>query len=121
MSNVILSAELIKKIIEENNYIPDNALNHMTTEEFRSIYGIDALKSFEKGRDLLEFLFGTKGQNEKSLAYSVECNKRITSFFVEAKPGHATTKILNYSTGSWKKFKSNIEEDEASIPRLPKL
>ena len=49
MPNVILSAELIKKIIEENNYIPDNALNHMTTEEFRSIYGIDALKSFEKG------------------------------------------------------------------------
>lgn len=113
MPNVILSAELIKKIIEENNYIPDNALNHMTTEEFRSIYGIDALKSFEKGKELLEFLFGRYQQNEKSLAYSLESNVNITSFFGEAKPGFATTKILNHSKGSWKKFKSNIEESEA--------
>ena len=60
VSNVILSAELIKKIIEENNYIPDNAMNHMTTEEFRSIYGIDALKSFEKRKRLIGISFRNK-------------------------------------------------------------
>lgn len=112
-NNAIISDELIKQTIEENNYIPDNAKNHMTTDEFRSIYGVEALKKYKKGKELLEFLFGISSQNEISLAYSLESNKKITSFFGEAKPGYATNKILNYSKGSWKNFKSNIDENKA--------
>lgn len=115
MSNtsIVLSKEAIEKTIKENDFIPDNATNHMTTKEFRKTYGLEALKSYGKGRELLEFLFGRREQNENSLAYSLESNKRITSFFGEAKPGNATTKILNHSNGSWKKHKSDIDENEA--------
>lgn len=111
--NVVLSNEVIEKTIREKNYIPSDAKDHMTTEEFREMYGLEVLKSFEKGKDLLEFLFGIKGQNENSLAYSLECNKKITSFFIPAKPGEATTKILNYTNGTWKKFQNNIDDSEA--------
>ncbi len=113
ISNVVISPELISKTIEENNFIPDNAKGHMTTNEFESTYGLEALKSFNKGKELLEFLFGIQSQNKKSLTYSLECNEKIIGFFCKLRVGSATTKTLNYSTGSWKNLRRTIDEDEA--------
>lgn len=112
-ANIVLSKEVLERTIIENDYIPANAKDHITTEEFREKYGLKVLKSYEKGRELLEFLFGRRKQNENSLAYSLENNNRITSFFGEAKPGFNTTKILNNTKGSWQNYKRVIDENEA--------
>jgi 5-methylcytosine-specific restriction endonuclease McrBC GTP-binding regulatory subunit McrB len=112
-ANILLSNELIKRTIDENKYIPDEAKDHMTTEEFSDMYGLEALKSYGKSRELLYFLFGNLEHNENSLTYSLENIKRITIFFGEAKPGFNTTKILNNTKGSWKNYKRVIDENEA--------
>lgn len=115
MSNagIVLSKEVIERTIKENNYIPDNANNHITTEEFQEMYGLETLKSYEEGRELLYFLFGIRKHNENSLTYSLENNSRITTFFGVATPGYNTTKILNYTKGSWKNYQRVIDENEA--------
>lgn len=112
ISSVVISPELIRKTIEENNYIPENAKEYITTEEFKAQYGLEKLKSFKKGKELLEFLFGTKEQNAISLTYSLEFKREFHSFWGKAN-GTATTKILNFSTGSWKRLSNSIEESEA--------
>ena len=80
ISSVVISPELIRKTIEENNYIPENAKEYITTEEFKAQYGLEKLKSFKKGKELLEFLFGTKEQNAISLTYSLEFKREFHSF-----------------------------------------
>ena len=112
-ASIVLSKEVLEKTIKENNYIPDNAKDHMTTEEFRKMYGLESLKTYEKGRELLYFLFGNRTHNENSLTYSLEFNRRITSYYGEAKPGNAQNKVVNYSKGSWNNYSQPIDENKA--------
>lgn len=112
-TNIMLAKEIIEKAIRDNNYIPDKAKDHMTTEEFQEMYGLKVLKSYEKDRELLYFLFGNRDDNENSLTYSLENNKKITEYFGIAKPGFATTKVVNRSNGSWNNYKTTIDENEA--------
>ncbi|MBR5273358.1 MAG: AAA family ATPase [Clostridia bacterium] len=109
----MLTNELIRKTILEGKYIPSDATDHMTTQEFRDLYGCEVLKKYTKGKELLHFLFGNIEHNSRSLTYSLEVNTKITSFFGAAAPGFNTTKILNHSKGSWKNRQKNITEDEA--------
>lgn len=113
ISNIVISPELIRKTIEENNYIPENAKEHITTEEFKAQYGLEKLKSFEKGSELLEFLFGTRKQNENSLTYSIESNGNITSYFIKLFIAAATNKTLNFSNGTWNNLRNQVSTDEA--------
>ena len=103
-SLTVISEAQIRKVIEENNYIPEKARNHITTKEFSELYGLEALKKMSDGQKVLHFLFGLKQHNENSLTYCLEYKPNFIHFYGEA-TATATTKTLNCSNGSWKNYK----------------
>jgi len=107
----MITNEILINIIESGDYLPAN--KHLTKEEFSAKYGLEKLIGLKKDKEMLKFLFGTKEQNPDSLTYSLECNKKIIDYYVAAKPGYATTKVLNYSKGTWKNKTQVINEEKA--------
>ena len=110
---IVLPEEIIRAKIAANDYLPKGSENHMTTEDFHALYGLEALKKLNKDVKMLEFLFGRYDQNAQSLAYSLESDTNIIRYYGAAKPGYATTKILNNSNGSWNNYRQSITETEA--------
>lgn len=110
---IVIPEEIIRARIAANDYLPKGAENHMTTEEFHALYGLEALKKLKKDVEMLLFLFGSKSQNNQSLTYSLERNPRLIKYYAPAEAGNAQNIIVNYSKGSWNNQKTPITEAEA--------
>lgn len=106
----MINNEVIHEIINKNDYYPKE---RYTSQNFRDEYGLSVLEKEKKNKKLLEFLFGIKKQNSKSLTYRLENDKSITNYFGEASPGWSSGRILNYSNGNWRKNKKPISEPDA--------
>ena len=106
----MINEEVIKEIIAENNYLPEVVY---TSKNFSDEYGLSVLKNKAKNRELLQFMFGSKSQNNQSLTYRLEFDSRITNYFGAAKPGYSHGRILNYKDGSWRNKGEQISEKEA--------
>ena len=110
---VVIPEEIIRAKIAANNYLPEGAESHMTTQEFHALYGLDALRKLTKDVNMLLFLFGSKDQNNQSLTYSLERSPRLVKYYAPAEAGNAQNIIVNYSKGSWNKQRTPITEAEA--------
>ena len=110
---IVIPEEIIQARIAANDYLPEGAENRMTTEEFHALYGLEALKKLNKDVEMLKFLFGSKGQNEQSLTYSLENSPRLTPYYLPAEPGNALNIIVNYAKDSWHRQRKSISEEDA--------